>query len=534
MNGNGQRPVVIFDADKVNVDESSHIARVVPAWILSCCINASIIAAFFLLTAPEAVTADLQEATMMSIPETTVQPPNLEVDDIGVGGMEITYDSKIIAEVSIPGLDRPMDPVGAAGDVNNLFRSLPPPPGLGSTGNGVGQLGPGPGRAGLEGADGGYAMGRFRELGNLGARGSAATKYRALINNGGNPASEAAVARGIKWLINHQATDGHVSLQDFRQHGRCNCTGAGKANSDVAGTSFFLLPLLGGGQTHKPGSTTGQLYTKQVEKALAWLVLKQNRDGSFEPNSHHEMYSHGLATIALCEAYALTSDVALREPAQRALTYICTAQTPEGGWRYQGRGNQRGYDGSIGAWELMALKSGQMAGLDVPAETLTRASKWLDTAASPDGSRYGYQEPHPADGLRPATTSAGLLCRMYLGWGQRSPGLLTGVQYLRAHKPRVNDMYYSYYATQVMHHMGGQYWAEWNPVMRDGLLEAQDKGDKVPHQAGSWYDPTDHISTGHGGRVMQTSLSLVTLEVYYRHLPLYRREVGANKDVVGR
>jgi hypothetical protein len=32
-----------------------------------------------------------------------------------------------------------------------------------------------------------------------------------------------------------------------------------------------------------------------------------------------------------------------------------------------------------------------------------------------------------------------------------------------------------------------------------------------------------------GGRLMQTSLSLLTLEVYYRHLPLYYRETGEKK-----
>ena len=30
---------------------------------------------------------------------------------------------------------------------------------------------------------------------------------------------------------------------------------------------------------------------------------------------------------------------------------------------------------------------------------------------------------------------------------------------------------------------------------------------------------------------MYTSLSLLTLEVYYRHLPLYRREMGGQKDM---
>jgi hypothetical protein len=31
-----------------------------------------------------------------------------------------------------------------------------------------------------------------------------------------------------------------------------------------------------------------------------------------------------------------------------------------------------------------------------------------------------------------------------------------------------------------------------------------------------------------GGRIYQTALSILTLEIYYRHLPLYRRLDAAN------
>ena len=100
--------------------------------------------------------------------------------------------------------------------------------------------------------------------------------------------------------------------------------------------------------------------------------------------------------------------------------------------------------------------------------------------------------------------------------------LITGVKRMLGTGPQPSNMYYSYYATQVMHHMGGSAWDQWNPKMRDGLIAAQDKGDgKSPHQKGSW--------NGGYGRIMESSLSLLTLEVYYRHMPLYRRDVGGDK-----
>jgi hypothetical protein len=350
----------------------------------------------------------------------------------------------------------------------------------------------------------------------LDLRKNAETRFKASNANGGNFKSEAAVTLGLQWMAKHQGTDGRWSFQHFHQHGHCNCTG--QANyDDIAATAFGLLPFLGVGQTHK---SSGQ-YTKQVDAGLKYLLLRQNRDGEFHPN----MYSHGLATMAVCEAYGLSSDPALRGPAQRALNYIVDAQSAEGGWRYAKK--QEGYDTSVGGWQLMALKSGQMAGLKVPAETMNRAKKWLDAAGTPDGGAYGYT----TRGEGAATTAVGLLCREYLGWGPRNLGLQEGMKRIMAWQPQPRNMYFSYYATQVMHHAGGENWNAWNVPMRDGLIALQDKGETPnhPHQKGSWHHPGNTGS--YAGRLMDTSLSLLTLEVYYRHLPLYRRDVGTDKAI---
>ena len=133
-------------------------------------------------------------------------------------------------------------------------------------------------------------------------------------------------------------------------------------------------------------------------------------------------------------------------------------------------------------------------------------------------------------------TAVGLLCREYLGWEPKNPKLITGVNNLLTHTPgttgALNSMYFNYYATQVMHHMGGDSWKNWNPKMRDSLIKEQDQGraENRPHQLGS-RGPEGDVSGGSGGRIMQTSLSLLTLEVYYRHLPLYRARVTTGKEM---
>jgi hypothetical protein len=199
-------------------------------------------------------------------------------------------------------------------------------------------------------------------------------------------------------------------------------------------------------------------------------------------------------------------------PAQLALNYIMAAQDPVGGgWRYAPK--QPGDTSAVG-WQLMALKSGHMAYLDVNPLVIKKAVEFLDSVQADDGASYGYTGP----GAGPATSAVGLLCRMYLGWKKDHPGLDRGVTKLAKMGPS-KDLYFDYYATQVIHHVEGERWVAWNSKMRDMLTDAQVKSG---HSAGSWYDGVDG---GHGahvaGRLYCTSLATMILEVYYRHLPIY-------------
>ena len=67
--------------------------------------------------------------------------------------------------------------------------------------------------------------------------------------------------------------------------------------------------------------------------------------------------------------------------------------------------------------------------------------------------------------------------------------------------------------------------------MRDLLVESQDQGQNGDKrdQKGSW-DPTGDAFGPQFGRLAYTCMCVLTLEVYYRHLPLYKRELAAAKD----
>lgn len=337
---------------------------------------------------------------------------------------------------------------------------------------------------------------------------------------GGTTITEAAVARGIRWLASVQNKDGSWSLKNFDRHSRSNNKG------DIMGTSLALLPMLGAGQTPEFG-----IYKQNVAAGIAWLIENQKPDGDLRAGLTGEagMYAHGQAAIVLCETLALTGDQRLRDPAQRAIEFIESAQHKQGGWRY--RPGQAG-DTSVFGWQMMAIQSARapQLNLTVDSDTLTLANHFLDrvTASAefkqtnrplPDGAAYGYQ---PGRRSTAAMTAEAILCRMYLGWNKRDPRLSSAVKWLiDDHLPNADDknLYYWYYGTQVMHHYGGTPWEKWNDKMRELLISTQKTSGSWP---GSW--PPNKFEWGsRGGRIYTTSLAVCTLEVYYRHLPIFKQ-----------
>ena len=246
------------------------------------------------------------------------------------------------------------------------------------------------------------------------------------------------------------------------------------------------------------------------------------------------LYSHALAAIALCEAYGMTQDPELRVPAQRAIDFIVAAQHKErGGWRYSPGVNS---DTSVTGWMMMALKSGELANLTVPKETYDKIDRWLEIAqkspTEPHLFRYNpYAEdtPEQRHGLAASKTmtSVGLLMRLYSGGKRDQAVMQQGADFLKNNLPALGDprnpqrdTYYWYYGTQVMFHMGGEHWKAWNGKLHPLLVGSQIKQGPL---AGSWQPrgPVPDRWSAHAGRLYVTTMNLLSLEVYYRHLPLY-------------
>jgi len=215
------------------------------------------------------------------------------------------------------------------------------------------------------------------------------------------------------------------------------------------------------------------------------------------------------------------------EPAEGALKYISWAQGNDGGWRYEPQ-SLVGGDTSVTGWMVMALKSGQMAGLNVKRKTMLRSMSFLDKVGSEGGAFYGYATTGREVNL--SCTSIGLLCRMYLGWNRDRPQVAKGIAAISAAGLDKHHIYYMYYATQALRHFGGDQWFQLNEQTRDWLVATQSK---KSGEFGSWYFDTRELmedpklsenrsfSELHGGRLLCTAFATMILEVYYRHMPLY-------------
>jgi hypothetical protein len=384
---------------------------------------------------------------------------------------------------------------------------------------------------------------------------------------GASKESESAVDAALKWLSEHQLADGSWSF-DHRDggqcQGRCKNQGSMKAAKNGA-TGLALMAFLGAGQSHVEGK-----YQNTVAGGVRFLLssLKdQGADGGswYDNVGNATAYSHGIASLAMCEAYAMAKDFKprkkpekspsemteeerkkwaedkkkekdqaknrividnnrLRAAAQASLNYIMNVQHAEGGWRYNPK-VQPG-DTSVVGWMVMALKSGYMADLKINPHTVKQASHFLDLVARGDYKEVFWYMKDNEHGNSRATTAIGLLCRMYMGMDRNSGTIREGVhKHLDKWGPDLGgNMYYNYYATQVVFHYGEEPWKKWNKSMRDFLVNSQSKRDD--HDKGSWHFNEAYAAAG--GRLYCTAMSAMTLEVYYRYLPIYRK--GAEGD----
>jgi hypothetical protein len=415
-------------------------------------------------------------------------PPLIEMDVYGptLGDQLLDNSVQITSPLPDPSLEKAALAITELPEVSDPV-AVPPPPVFAPTGIASISEGPAPAI--------GYAL-SGRQLG----------RRKALLSiYGGTKTTEDSVALALEWLKRNQQNNGSWSLVG-------PYADAAFYENTVAATAMALLAFQGAGHTHREGE-----YKAVVGRGWDYLLKRQDADGLFSSDlvsSMQLLYSHGQATIAVCEIFGMTKDPKFQGPAERAIRYCIRAQAAEGGWRYMPNSDS---DMSVTGWFVMGLQSARMAGIEVPQATLDNVTKFIDSVSLENGSRYTYKPGQPLEG--PAMTAEALLCRQYLGWKRDDTRLVKGLAYLTDNLigKGESDVYYWYYATQACHHMEGETWNKWNGIMRQTLPSTQVK---TGAESGSW-DPGGDKWGPQGGRLYVTCLSTYMLEIYYRHMPLY-------------
>jgi hypothetical protein len=333
---------------------------------------------------------------------------------------------------------------------------------------------------------------------------------------GGTTQSEEAVDRGLAYLARQQEPDGRwTRVDDDGPPGK-----RGRGPHDMACTGLSVLAFLAADHTPaKPGP-----YRDVVEKGLEFLLATQGPDGDLRGypdrrgggSGAANLYDHGIACLALGEAGLMTGDKRYIDAALKGAGFIVASQHRDtGGWRYTP--GEPG-DTSVFGWQIMALHSAEQLGFETPAATREGVQRYVKIASTgPRKTLGGYT---PGSGPTPAMTAELLFARILLGDALDGADVKEASDYLARHAPHPGgDVYGWYYASLALIQMNNDAWRTWNERCRETLVNTQRKGGPAD---GCW--DTNLKWGDHGGRIYTTALATLTLEVYYRYLPMLRKE----------
>ncbi len=337
-----------------------------------------------------------------------------------------------------------------------------------------------------------------------------------LTRRGGSAHTESAVRAALHWLAENQESDGHWSA---RTHGAGRGGWVAGQNrgrtglkADMGITGLATLAFLGAGYTHRHGE-----YHEQVGEALDYLALQQDSSGGLYGNAgiYARMYCHGIATLAVCEAVAMTDDESLRVVARKAIRYTVSSQNRRtGSWRYTPGDSG---DTSQFGWQLMALICAEEAGIEVSSIVKMRLQTYLRSVER--GNHGGLASYRVGQMATHSMTAEALACRMLLGTEAPAKDREAS-KFLSSLRPGQGgrNFYYWYYATVGLSQLCDESWPAWNRRLQSELLPTQERRGK---HAGSWAPKT--VWGTCGGRVYSTAIATLCLESYYRYAPRHTK-----------
>jgi hypothetical protein len=332
---------------------------------------------------------------------------------------------------------------------------------------------------------------------------------------GATPESEQAVEAALAYLAAHQRDNGSWSFDLNLDPCNGRCRNGKKPGTDTptpstGATGLALLAFLGAGHTHHHKGP----YQETVRRGIYYLRSVAAEAQAGYDWQQGSMYGHGIALMALAEALAMTRegdqyDADLLDLVQRGSSFTCIAQHGSGSWGYV-PGSPG--DITVTGWQVMSLVAARKAGATLHTNTLRDAKEFVMSTCTDRDFWFGYKGP-PGE---PTTTAIGLTLMLYLGQSPHETPFAVALTNMAHRGPMLNNIYHDYYATLALHHSRHWAWDEWNQRLRDHLVATQEK---TGHEKGSWHFPDRWGDIG--GRLYTTAMCAMTLEVYYRYMPLY-------------
>ena len=345
--------------------------------------------------------------------------------------------------------------------------------------------------------------------GKLGDR-SSAGRAAALAAGDTTAAAEDALEQALRWLAEHQHNDGGWSFRLDDKNGPCagQCDHERKNPDDApiprtAATGLAMLAFMGAGSTHQQGP-----YAEQVRRGLYYLQGQARETSLGTDLQNGSMYGHGIATLAIAEAFVLSGDEELRPLAEGTAFFCFGSRHSSGGWGYLPGGPA---DITLTAWQIVAIKTAEQRGVGIPTDLIPKAQQFVETLASDRLRRYGYNSPEP----RLSTTAIGLLLQLYFGYMPNQTTIREGLDRIVEAGPSETDVYYNYYAMLGLHHGRHVGRMEFARKLQEYLVATQAR---QGHEKGSWHFPDRYGDVG--GRLYTTAMCALILETPYRYVPM--------------
>ncbi len=377
-----------------------------------------------------------------------------------------------------------------------------------------------------------------------GAR-TGAGKGQALGKYGGRYAkhTQRAVKATLRWFKQNQNEAGYWpkdgSINNQRDH-------------TYAMTSLGILAYLANGVT-----PADEEFGETVEKAINWLSNHIDMEtglidcGVVGPN--FLAYENAITCYAVAEAYGMTKIGSLKPIMNKMVERMIEAQREDGTWAYRYEKDTGHADLSLAGWHLQALKAAYASDCSVEGmeKCMQRGVEMIIGAIVDDGR--GYYNPVAKKPTYLSMGAVGGLCMQLLGEGKHervtkvfqriksdfnNPDVAKNLFSYDSdsskgrskldHRVMVYDWYYQ---TQVVFQRGDMsFWRSWNDKFLYGVLtRKQIKKETDDGEIGHWEWPGRDVDSWR--ECYSTALNCLSLEVYYRNLPTFKKPTKKKEKV---